>query len=76
MDWEKANIIRSENNKNNHWIKEATEIKKRAQRTINQYEGAFMLSHTWDALLQRPSDSRRCGRPVKFDKSARLATPM
>ncbi len=75
MDQEKAKIIGSENNKNNRWIKEATEIRKWAQRTIKRDEGAFMLSLTWDALLQRPSDSRRCGPPVKFDKPARSATP-
>lgn len=38
-------------------IKEAIEIRKRAEDTMNRDEGAFMLSHTWDAVLQTSSDN-------------------
>ena len=55
MDWDNTRIITSESNKHKRWIKEAIEIRKRAQDAINRDEGAYMLSHTWDSLLQRPS---------------------
>ena len=59
MDWDNTRIITSESNKHKRWIKEAIEIRKRAQDTINRDEGAYMLSHTWDSLLQRPSGGGR-----------------
>ncbi len=54
MDWNNTRIIASESNKHKRCIKEAIEIRKWAQNTINWDEGAYMLSHTWDSLLQRP----------------------
>ena len=54
MDWDGARIITSESNKYQRWIKEAIEIRKRGKNTINRDEGAYTLSHVWDALLQRP----------------------
>ena len=53
MDWDGAKIITSESNKYQRWIKEAIEIRKRGKDTINRDEGAYTLSHVWDALLQR-----------------------
>ena len=57
--WDNTRIITSESNKHKRWIKEAIEITKRAQDTINRDEGAYMLSHTWDSILQRPSGGGR-----------------
>ena len=53
MDWEEAKIVHRESNKFQRWIREAVEIRKRAPRTVNRDEGAYLLSHTWDAVLQR-----------------------
>ncbi len=58
MDWEVAKIIRSGNNRDHCWIKEATEIWKRAHRTENQEKGDYMLSNTWDAVLNRTTDQQ------------------
>ncbi|XP_060794656.1 uncharacterized protein LOC132897207 isoform X1 [Neoarius graeffei] len=52
MDWGNARVIRTEDNKHQRWIREAMEIRKRSPRTINRDEGAYMLSHTWSAILQ------------------------
>ncbi|KAM9332696.1 uncharacterized protein KZ484_017809 [Pholidichthys leucotaenia] len=62
MDWDNTKIIGSESNRHKRWIKEAIEIRKRGKDTMNRDEGAFMLSHTWDHILQRPSDGGRRGR--------------
>lgn len=34
-----------------HWIKKALQIRKDASGTVNPDEGAFMLSRTWNAIL-------------------------
>lgn len=36
-----------------------------ADGTINRDEGAYMLSHTWDALLQKTPDGRGRGQPAR-----------
>lgn len=56
MDWDKARIISSKGSKHKHWIRVVIQIRKRAKDTMNPDEGAFMLCHTWDSFLQRPSD--------------------
>ena len=58
MDCDNTRIITSESNKLKRWMKEAIEIRKRAQDTINRDEGAYMLSHTWDSILQKPAGGR------------------
>ena len=77
MDWDNGHIIRSEPNRYRRWIKEAIEIRKRARDTINRDEGAYMLSHTWNTILQRPSSGGGAGRgqPGGTVRSAGLATP-
>lgn len=51
MDWEKSKTITSETSKSKRWIKEAVEIRKRASRTMNRDEGAYLLWLTCDSLL-------------------------
>ncbi len=53
MDCEETMIIRSKNNRYHCWIKETMEIRKHAHKTIKRDKGAYMLSHTWDALLNK-----------------------
>lgn len=64
MDWEGAKVFRTVNNRFQLWILEPAEIRRRAQRTGNREEGAFMLSHTWDAVLHRLSDREGQARPA------------
>ena len=69
MDWDKARVIKQENNRYHRWIKEAIEIRKRGPDTMNRDEGAFMLSHTWTSILGGGrTHSRRCDPPVKSDR--------
>ena len=69
MDWDKARVIRTEDNKHQRWIREAIEIRKRGPGTMNRDEGAYLLSHTWSSVLQRRTDSRGRDPPVrKFDR--------
>lgn len=42
----------------NCWIREAIKIWKWVPRTINRDNGAYSLSHTWDAILNKASDIR------------------
>ncbi|KAJ8349428.1 hypothetical protein SKAU_G00245580 [Synaphobranchus kaupii] len=49
MDWEGAKVIRSESNRYHRWIKEAIEIRKQAQGTVNR--DGILLPRTWDAVL-------------------------
>ena len=68
MDWDGAHIIGTETNKFKRWVKEAIEIRKRGEDTINRDEGAFLLSPTWDSILQRPAGGGgrgQSGRPVR-----------
>ena len=68
MDWEKAKVIHRENNRFQRWIRESVEIRKRGPKTMNRDEGAYLLAHTWDAvLLKRPLPYRTPdggGRPA------------
>ncbi len=53
MDWEKAKVIRTGNNKHGRWIREGIRIRK-----VNGDQEAHMLSHTWNAVLKERPDSR------------------
>ena len=53
MDWDGAKIVHRESNRFHRWIREAVEIRKRGQKTVNRDEGQYQLSHTWDTVLQR-----------------------
>ena len=69
MDWDMARVIRTEDNKHQHWIREVIEIRKQGPGMMNRAEGAYMLSHTWSSVLQRRADSGRPDPPVrKFDR--------
>ena len=41
------------------WVKEAIEIKKRREATMNRDEGQYFLSHVFDELLLEKSPKRR-----------------
>lgn len=69
MDWAKAKVIHTENNRHQLWIMEAIQIWKQAQMMMNQDKGAFMLSLTWNTILKELLDSKRCSQPVKLDRT-------
>ncbi len=75
MDWDNSKIIGAESNKFKRWIKEAIEIRRRARTTMNRDEGAFMLSHTWDSLLQKPSGDGGRDRPGRSVRSPSRSRP-
>ena len=64
MDWEGAKVIGTGNKKFQRWIREAVEIRKRAQWAVNRDDGAYMLSHTWDAVFHKTDGQQRTGRPA------------
>lgn len=45
-------IIGTKENRIKHWIKEAMEIRRHAERAVNRDMGGLMLSYTWDTLLK------------------------
>lgn len=47
-----SKVSRTERNRFCRWMKEAIEIRKRAPKTVNQNEGAYQISHTWDTVLR------------------------
>lgn len=59
MDWEKARVIGTGENKHQRWISEALELRKQGPRTIDRDEGAFMLSPTCSSILQGANGQRR-----------------
>ncbi|CAL8319218.1 unnamed protein product [Arctogadus glacialis] len=64
MDWEGAKVIGTENKRFQRWIREAVEIRKRAQWAVNRDDGAYMLFHTWDAVFHKTDGQQRTGRPA------------
>ena len=64
MDWDNARVIRAEANKFQRWIREAINIRKRGPRSMNRDEGAYSLSHKWDSVLEKASDSRGHSFPL------------
>lgn len=73
MDWNNARVIRAEN-KYHRWTREAIESRKRANRSVNPDEEAFILSHTWDVVLEKTSDSRGRKLFLLSDNLSRLYT--
>lgn len=50
---EKGQTIGSESNKHHDWIGEPIEIRKQTLGTIDSDEGAYILTHTWDAVVSK-----------------------
>lgn len=55
--------------------KPVIKIPNRARSAVFRDEGAFALACTWVFLLQRPSHSRECGWPDRFDRSSGWLRP-
>ena len=51
IDWDEAKIIGKEHEKKPREIREAIEIRRRGQKTLNREEGTYLLSHVYDPLI-------------------------
>ena len=51
IDWDEASILGREHDKRSREVREAIEIRKRGDTTMNREEGTFLLSHVYDPLL-------------------------
>lgn len=56
MDWDRARVIHTEDSKHQRWTREAIEIWRLDPGTMNEDEGAYLLSHTWSGILKRRTD--------------------
>ena len=57
MNWDEAKIIGRESDRMTRWIREAVSIRKEENNTMNRDEGAYHLSHVYDALLSATTSS-------------------
>ena len=62
IDWEGAEVIDRECNRNARWIKEAIWIRKTTP-VMNRDEGGYGLSHVWDGLLTKTTGEQRKNLP-------------
>ena len=51
ISWSAASVIDRESDRSIRWIKEAVHIWKEGPRSLNQDEGSYQLSHTYDRFL-------------------------
>ena len=58
IGWKQAKVIGTEQNKYKRWIKEAIEIRKRGDATMNRDEGQYFLTHVYDELLEKSLGTR------------------
>ena len=75
IDFENPKIIGREHDKKSREIKEAMEIRKRGDKTLNREEGTYLLSHVYDPLLRtgnKTIQSSRTGN--KTNQSNRKST--
>ena len=51
IDWKNPKILGHEHHKKSREIREAMEIRRRGDKTLNREEGTYFLSHIYDSLL-------------------------
>ncbi len=51
IDWDCAKVIDRERNRMDRWIKEAIDIRKEQDKSMNRDEGSYQLPHTYGYLL-------------------------
>jgi len=51
INWPAATILDRESDKSTRWIKEAVHIRREGRRSLNQDEGSYRLSHTYNRFL-------------------------
>ena len=67
IDWDEATILGREHNRRAREIREAMEIRKRGDKTLNREEGTFLLSHVYDPLLKQSGNSEVLQLRAKVD---------
>jgi len=45
IDWDRAKVIDRKSNRMERWIKEATHIRKKQDKSMNRDEGSYQLPH-------------------------------
>jgi len=51
INWPASIILDRESDKTTRWIKEAVHVRKEGRQSLNQDEGTYTLSHTYDRFL-------------------------
>ena len=59
IDWKNPKILGKEQNKKAREIREAMEIRRRGNKTMNREEGTYFLSHVYDSLLTTGKKTKR-----------------
>ena len=59
IDWDKANVVDREAQRQTRWIKEALWIRK-TPMCMNRDAGSYQLSHTWDQVISRSRAPSSC----------------
>ncbi len=72
IGWDKGKVIGTEQDRYRRWIKEAIEIRKRGDTTMNRDEGQYHLTHVFDELLEEKSPRSR--KQTGNSKSSRRST--
>ena len=57
IGWDEAKVIGTEQDKYKRWIREAIEIRRRGDSTMNRDEGQYYLTHVFDDLLSSDKKS-------------------
>ena len=70
IDWDNHKILGREHNKKAREIREAMEIRKRKDKTLNREEGTYFLSHVYDPLLKSGNKSMQPWKPVSRESGS------
>ena len=57
IGWDEAKVIGTEQDRYKRWIREAIEIRRRGDSTMNRDEGQYYLTHVFDDLLSSDKKS-------------------
>ena len=61
IGWGRAKVIDTEEDRYKRWIKEAIEIRKKGNNTMNRDERQYFLSHVFDELLEISTGRKSTG---------------
>lgn len=59
IDWEKSKAIGLESNRFKRWIKEAIEICKRKDKSMNRVAGTYQLDRSWNVLIENKDQKHK-----------------
>jgi len=70
MDWDSAEVVTREANRQTRWIKEALWIGK-TPTCMNRDAGSYQLSHTWDQVISGSRAPSRCKQSTRREQDVR-----